>query len=151
MNLSYLFRAGVVATALLALVGCSTFERRSQERSATFNQLDDATKERLKRREIFVGDTFDMVYIALGAPDERRRSVTAAGDATTWIYNRYWQEYEGERMVGYQRRVVYNPRTKSCIVFYEPVRQAVYQERVEERLRVYFKDGQVTAIEQAAQ
>ncbi|HEX2099201.1 MAG TPA: hypothetical protein VHF69_00975 [Candidatus Synoicihabitans sp.] len=140
---------GLLAALVLLLSGCSTFERRSQERAATFNQLDDATRERLRQREIFVGDNFDMVYIALGAPDEKRERVTGDGSETTWIYNRYWQEYRGERTVGFQRYVVYNRKTKSYFVVYEPVRQSLYEERLEERLRVYFKNGQVTAIEQA--
>jgi hypothetical protein len=139
--------AGIAA--MLVLTGCNTFERRAQERANTFNQLDAVTQERLRQREIFVGDNFDMVYIALGAPDEKRDRISTTGTETIWTYNRYWQEYQGERFVGYQRFVVYNRRTNSYMIYYEPVRQTVYQERMEERLRVYFQDGQVTAIEQA--
>jgi hypothetical protein len=149
MTLSHLLRLVGAALLLLTVTGCNTFERRAQERAATFNQLDAPTRERLKQREIFVGDTFDMVYIALGAPDEKRERVTAEGSETTWIFNQYWQEYHGDRLVGYQRYVVYNPRTRSYIVYYEPVRRSIYSERVEERLRVFFRNGQVTAIEQA--
>ena len=142
----YLLTA-LVAAALLA--GCSTFDRRAQERSVVFNTLDEATRERLKEREIRVGDNFDMVYIALGAPDEKRETVTADGANTTWIFNAYWQEYRGERFVGYRRYAVYNELTKTYHVYYQPVHRSIYEERVEERLRVFFADGQVTAIEQA--
>lgn len=140
---------GALFLASLVLAGCSTFASRAEERAATFTQLDEATRERLRDREIFVGDNFDMVYIALGAPDEKRERITESGQETTWIYNRYWQEYHGTRTVGFQRYVVYNPRTKSYIVFHEPIRQSIYSDRIEERMRVYFDRGQVTAIEQA--
>lgn len=142
-------RLFAAALVLVVLAGCSTFETRTRERAATFNQLDAITQERLRQREIRVGDTFDMVYIALGAPDEKREKITDAGAETTWIYNRYWQEYRGEYTVGFRRFVIYNPKTKSYFVVHEPVREPVYENRVEERMRVYFKNGQVTAIEQA--
>ncbi len=148
MTFRFLFRFLLAGTALV-LAGCNTFERRSQERASTFNQLDQATRDRLKQREIFVGDNFDMVYIALGAPDEKRERATAEGTETTWIYNQYWQEYHGERTVGYQRFAVYNPRSRSYIIYYRPVREALYAERMEERLRIFFRNGQVSAIEQA--
>lgn len=141
--------ASLLLLAFLVLTGCSTFTSRAKEREATFSQLDEMTRERLRNREIFVGDNFDMVYIALGAPDEKRQKVTESGMETVWIYNRYWQEYHGSHVVGYERYVVYNPRTKSYFVFYRPVRENIYSDRVEERMRVYFQDGQVTAIEQA--
>ena len=143
------FRLLALAAVLLALVGCSTFETRARERANTFNQLDAITQARLRDREIRVGDTFDMVYIALGAPDEKRERVTNEGAETTWTYNRYWQEYRGDYTVGFRRFVVYNPRTRSYFVVHEPVRETVYENRVEERMRVYFRDGQVTVIEQA--
>jgi hypothetical protein len=149
MTIFPLLRWAGAAVLLVTLVGCNTFERRAQQRASTFNQLDAPTRERLKQREIFIGDNFDMVYIALGAPDEKRERITADGAETTWIFNRYWQEYYGDRTVGYQRYVVFNRHTRSYHVFYEPVRESVYADRVEEHLRVYFNNGQVTAIEQA--
>lgn len=138
-----------VALASLVLAGCSTFDSRSQEKAAVFNTLDDDTRDRLKERQIAVGDTFDMVYIALGAPDEKREKVTREGTATTWVYNAYWQEYRGETLVGYRRYSVYDREKKVYRVFYEPVRESVYTPRVEERLRVEFKDGRVTVVEEA--
>lgn len=143
----YLIVLLALGTALLA--GCSTFERRSEEKSDVFNMLDDATRQRLKERQLAVGDTFDMVYIALGAPDEKRDKVTQQGSATTWIYNAYWQEYQGEVLLGYRRYTVYDKEAKVYRVYVEPVRESVYRSRAEERLRVQFEDGRVTVIEEA--
>jgi hypothetical protein len=134
--------------AVLLVAGCSTFETRSKEKSYVFTSLDPATQERLKNRIIHVDDNEDMVYIALGVPDEKKESVTPAGRATTWIYNAYWQEYRGTALVGYRRFVYYDPATKSYRVYYEPVREAIYVPRVEERIRITFQNGKVTVVEQ---
>lgn len=130
------------------LVGCNTFDSRAKEKSATFSGLDETTRDRLKERNLRVGDTFDMVYIALGAPDEKREILRREGTETTWIYNAYWQEYRGTALVGYRRYTVYNQATKTFRVVYEPVREAIYTPRVEERLRISFADGLVSAIEE---
>ena len=61
----------LAAAAALLLAGCSTFESRSKEKAAVFNSLDTSTQERLKKGEIALGDTAEMVYLALGNPDER--------------------------------------------------------------------------------
>jgi len=136
----------LILAALMA--GCSTFERRAEEKSATFNQLDDSTRQRLKDRDIAVGDTQDMVYIALGVPDEKRDRLTLNESETTWIYNAYWQEYQGQVLVGYRRHVVFEPGSRRYRVYYTPVEQSLYAQREEERIRVTFIDGRVTSIEQ---
>ncbi|HEY0968980.1 MAG TPA: membrane lipoprotein lipid attachment site-containing protein [Opitutaceae bacterium] len=143
MRKSFLFL--VVAAAL---AGCSTFERRAEEKSATFNQLDEATRQRLKDRDITVGDTQDMVYIALGVPDEKRDRLSLDGSETTWVYNAYWQEYQGQALVGYRRHVVFDPGSRRYRVYYTPVSQSVYAEREEERIRVTFNNGTVSSVEQ---
>jgi hypothetical protein len=88
-----------------------------------------------------------MVYIALGEADEKHDQVSADGTAVVWVYNRYWQEYRGERVMGYRAISTTDQKTGTPTVFYEPIQQSVYQDREEERLRVTLKDGKVTVIE----
>lgn len=133
----------------LLLSACSTFDSRSREKSAVFATLDATTRARLEARQIHVGDTMDMVYIALGKPTEKKESITAAGASGTWIYTAYWQEYQGTRLVGYRRDAIYNPATKGYQVVYTPDYQPVYAARAEDRFRVTFQDGRVTVVEQA--
>jgi hypothetical protein len=147
MNRFLCYLAVIALGAVLA--GCNTFDSRSKEKAATFSTLDEATRERLKDRGLRVNDTFDMVYIALGAPDEKREVLRRSGTETTWVYNAYWQEYRGTVVVGYRRFTVYNEKTKTYHVIYQPVREALYAPRVEERLRISFEDGLVSAIEEA--
>jgi hypothetical protein len=137
-----------VGLLLGLLAGCSTFESRAKEKSTVFASLDEATRARLEAREIHLGDSSDMVYIALGNPSEIQKTTDAAGASATWIYNTYWQEYQGTRLVGQRRDVVYNPVTQTYRVIYTPDFQPVYVERSEERIRVTLESDRVTAIEQ---
>lgn len=146
MQLHSLLALGLAA---LLLGGCSTFERRAEEKAGVFAALDEATRERLRQRDLQPGDSLDMVYIALGAPDERRVRHSADGSETTWVYNAYWQEYQGQALVGYRRYVVRDAKTNRYRIHYEPVRESVFAPREEERIRVTFRGDRVTAIEQA--
>jgi len=127
--------------------GCSTFAGRVKEKTATFAALDAPTQARLKDGVVNLGDTADMAYIALGEPDEKRDQVSADGNAIVWVYHRHWQEYRGERVMGYHSVTAPDPKTGVPTVYYEPLAQSVYQDREEERLRVTFKDGKVAVIE----
>jgi len=133
----------------LFVSGCSTVDNRIKEKSAVFASLDPQAQARLKQGLIDIGYTMDMVYIALGKPDEVREKTSVKGQNTTWIFKNYWQEYQGSTVVGYHRYVYYDATAKAYRVYYEPVRTEIYRARSEERTRVTFVDGHVTAIEQA--
>jgi hypothetical protein len=136
------------AVALFLVAGCNTFEQRSQEKSSTFASLSPESKEKLKHGVIEIGNTSDMVYIALGAPDERHEKTTANGHETTWVYNTYHQEYEGNVHTGYHRRLVFDPAAKRYVVFYEPIITDIYSEHTEEYIRIKFVNDRVVEIEQ---
>ncbi|AKC81666.1 hypothetical protein IMCC26134_00730 [Verrucomicrobia bacterium IMCC26134] len=138
-----------LCTATLFLAGCNTYQKRAAEKSAVYNTLDADTRTRLEARSIQMGDTADMVYIALGTPDEKREIIDASGKATTWIYNNYWREYQGSRLVSYRRTVVYDEAVKSYRVVEQPDYQPVYESRSEERVRITFKNAVVTVIDQS--
>ena len=137
-----------LAIGCLLSAGCNTFERRAEKKAAVFQTLDTATQARLQAGQLLVGDTEDMVFIALGKPDEKRERTTPEARTTTWVYNRYWQEYRGEAIVG-SRRVEVRNKAGGVSYYYEPIRQPVYETREQERLRVTFAGGKVSVIEQA--
>ncbi len=149
MSFGMLFRAITVICALVSLTACSTFERRAKEKAAVFGALDTDTRARLEAKRIEIGDTPDMVYIALGAPDQKQELVAAGDKTTTWVYSAYWQEYQGTRLVGFRREVVFDPGSKSYHVYHEPDYQPVYAPRIEDRLRITFQNGRASVIEQA--
>lgn len=141
----------LAACACLALLAaCSSFESRAREKPDAFAAADAATRARLEAREVRLGDSADLVYIALGRPDEKTTRLDAAGKAEVWIYRAYWQEYQGTQMVGYRREVVHDTATGAYRVIHIPDYQPIYAERAEDRLRVVFQAGLVSAIEQQA-
>lgn len=130
------------------LTGCDTFKARSNEKSEVFDSLPTATQKRLERGKINVGDTQDMVYIALGHPDETREISTADGEQPVWVYKTYWQQYEGTAWVGWHRVIVPAANGRGYVVFHEPVTQDIYRTRVDEVIRVAFSRNMVSAVEQ---
>ncbi len=136
------------AAFVLLLAGCSTIDSRIREKQDLFNRLDPQTQSKLRQGIVEVGDTPDMVYIALGTPDERHQRITATGDEAVWVYRTYYEQYEGMAHVGYRRIVFFDPGTRTYRVYYEPVSAPVYSEQVEDNIRVTFVNGRVTTIEQ---
>ncbi len=141
----------LLASAALFLSGCQTVDTRIKEKQAAFDRLDPVAQARVKQGLIEVGYTTDMVYIALGQPSETKETTTANGKETTWIYLTRYDEYQGTQLVGHRRIVYFDPRVNAYRVYYEPSYANVYSEKVEDKTRVYFKDGKVTAIEQSKQ
>lgn len=144
-----LFRTLLLATSLGFLAGCQSVERRIQERPEAFYQLDRETQDKILQGIIDLGYTEDMVYLALGEPSEKRQRVTENGRTVTWIYNTYYDRYDGTQMVGYHRRVYYDPLLRSYRIHYRPAFADTYREEKEERIRIVFTDGKATVIEQA--
>ena len=130
------------------LTGCNTFERRAQKKADVFASLPPETKARLENKVIQIGDSPDMVYIAVGHPDEKKATATASGETLTWIYNRYWQEYRGEAYGGFIRRTATNPTTGVTTTYLEPISRPIYVDREQPVMRVTFVNGKVSVVEQ---
>jgi len=138
----------MIGLALVLLAGCSTINSRIKDNAAYFDSLPLESQERIRKGIVEVGDTADMVFIAMGAPSEKRSSRSAARDVETWIYKIHYQDWVGRAFLGYRRVVVYDEKTKRSYVYREPVYEDIYRERTEERIRIEFDRGVVTAIEQ---
>ncbi len=138
-----------LAAAFGFLAGCESVDSRIKEKPGVYAGLDAATQDKIKQGIIDLGYTEDMVYLALGAPTEKRETASAAGKTVTWIYSTYYTRYDGDRMIGYERRVYYDPFLKSYRLYYHPAFVETYRDVQDERIRVVFKDGKVTVIEQS--
>jgi hypothetical protein len=134
--------------ALVMLAGCSTINSRIKENAAVFDSLPADVQEKISQGIVEVGYTPDMVYIAMGNPHEKRNSRSADRNKATWIYNVYFQDWVGRVQLGYRRVVVYDEKTKRTYVYHEHVYEDVYRDPKEERIRIEFTDGIVSAIEQ---
>jgi len=138
----------MLAASLGFITGCQSVDSRIKEKPEVFAQIDKATQDKIKQGIIDLGYTQDMVYFALGAPDQKRESISAAGTSVTWIYNTYYQRYDGTQYVGYSRRVYYDTFLRTYRFYYHPAYVETYQNEKEERIRVVFKDGKAAVIEQ---
>lgn len=139
----------LAALTLVFAAGCQSVDDRIKQKPDLFAKLDLATQEKIKQGIIDIGFTFDMVYLALGEPNEKHETMTEAGKTETWVYNTYYQRYDGTAFVGYERRVYYDPVVKSYRSFSQPVYAETYRQDKEEQIRVVFKDGKASVIEQA--
>ena len=138
----------LVCFFLLLAAGCSTIQSRIEQRQDVFSTLSAEQQEKIRKGIVEIGYTPDMVYMAMGAPSEKRSKATRDGKRTTWIYNTYYEDWVGRTFAGYRRVVVYDQKTGRRYIIHEPVFENVYRSRKEERIRVEFTDGLVSAIEQ---
>lgn len=148
MKLSRTLLATAILGAIFSLTGCNTFESRAREKAEVYQSLPPDTQQRLQRGRISIGDSQDMVYIALGYPDEVREMTTQQGMQTLWIYRTYWQQYEGTAWVGWHRVIVPTRDGRGFLVYHEPVTTDVYRTHVDEVIRVAFDHGVVSSVEQ---
>ena len=144
-----LIRTFLLAASLGFITGCQTVESRIKEKPEAFAKADLATQEKITQGIIDLGYSEDLVYLALGAPDEKRETLTADGKTVTWIYNTYYDRYNGTGFAGYHRSVYYDPYLRAYRMYYRPVLADTYTQEKEERIRIVFRNGKATAIEQA--
>lgn len=144
-----LLRTFILASSLGFLAGCQTVESRIKEKPEVFASVDKATQDKIKQGIIELGFTEDLVYVALGQPDQKRETVNATGRTLTWIYNTYYDRYDGTGFAGYHRSVYYDPYLRAYRMYYRPVFADTYTQEKEERIRIVFENGKVTVIEQA--
>ena len=116
-----LLRTFILASSLGFLAGCQTVESRIKEKPEVFASVDKATQDKIKQGIIELGFTEDLVYVALGQPDQKRETVNATGRTLTWIYNTYYDRYDGTGFAGYHRSVYYDPYLRAYRMYYRPV------------------------------
>ncbi|WP_438481147.1 hypothetical protein [Oleiharenicola lentus] len=143
-----IFLSTLALVSAAFIIGCQSVDDRIKKNPAAFAQLDAATQDKVKQGVIDIGMNEDAVYLALGAPDQKRETANANGRTTTWIYNTYYDRYDGTRFAGYNRNLYYDPYLKTYRVYYQPVYADTYRTEKEERIRVIFKGGKVSTLEQ---
>jgi hypothetical protein len=130
--------------AALLLSACSTIDSRINEKSSVFYNLDADARSKIAHGDVSLGFTPDMVYMALGNPDVKRQRTTADGTAETWIYRTYYDHFDGGPYVGYHRWGGWNRGYYR--MYWEPV---YHRQASSDDIRVTFRGGKVTAIDQA--
>ena len=82
------------ATVVLALFvpGCATdgTTARIQEKSEVFATLNPWQQKTVRKGDVAVGFTGDMVYMAVGKPNSVQTKETEKGPAELWTYDRFF-------------------------------------------------------------
>lgn len=139
----------LMVTASLLLAGCATVEDRIRERPQAFYRLDPPTQAAIRAGRVELGFTEEMVWLALGDPDERRSLVTAEGPRAVWIYLGLYPVYEGPRLLGFHRHLIHDRHIGGGRYVYTPIYDDGYRYELRETLRVQLSGGRVTAIERS--
>lgn len=145
-----LIQLPLVLAAVLLLGACSTINTRINEKAPVFYSLDANTRAKIAQGDVDLGFTPDMVYIALGEPDVKRRIRTANGQAEQWIYRSYYDVYDGFGYVGYHRWFEpYGRYGHYYRVYWEPMPMYDSYGVPQDDIRVTFTNGKVVMIDQA--
>ena len=131
--------------AALVLSACSTINTRINEKGSVYYSLDPATQQKISHGDVALGFTPDMVYMALGRPDEKRQRTSADGVTETWLYG---TTYYDSAFVGYRRWGGWGPRG-FYRMYWEPVYAPVRISPPEADIRVTFREGKVVSIDQS--
>jgi len=135
--------AALVSTFVLS--SCATPDARIKRHQELFDTLPEEVQERLREGRVVIGDTSDMVFIALGKPDREYTRRTTDGELTVWSYTDHYSQTKRQLVDGQFR--VRDSRTG----FVHSVRDSVWVDvptyHEYDRLRVELDADRVVAIE----
>lgn len=86
----YLLR-GIGLILLLMTVACSTQSHRARQYSGFFDSYSEEEQQRLLAGRVALGDTREMVYIALGSPLRQVRLGEIEDARERWEYLVWWE------------------------------------------------------------
>ncbi len=134
-----------LAIPILALLtGCASPEARIKKNPELFNSFPPDVQERVRKGDIDIGYTKDMVTIALGEPNRVYSRQTESGLVEVWSYTDFYTKSD-------RQRVDVRSRVRDSSGSYRTVSDWVWvdvDQRTEfEHLRVELRDEKVIAIE----
>ena len=142
------FRSACFAGSLaLLLAGCATPEKRIQQNQEVFDTFPVAAQARIRGGQIDLGFTPDMVRIALGEPHRQTLRRSADGEVKIWSYFDSTRRYDRQR-VDIDGLSISGPGGLRSIGGSAWIN--VEQNREFIRIRVEFRNGVATAIEEPA-
>ncbi len=136
-------RSAFVSLFLLLLAGCVTTPAQRIERNQSlFASWPPSVQDAVRAGKISIGFTPDQVQMSLGNPDRTFIQTTAQGASEIWIYNSHRPMISvGVGVVGGGGSTRVGGATQ--VTSGEPYPT--------ERLRVIFRDGLVSAVEERTQ
>jgi hypothetical protein len=134
-----LLRSALCLASAVLLAACSTTpEQRIAKNTALFDTFPPQVRQKIRAGKVEIGYTPDMVRLALGEPTRVFSRQTDAGAAELWVYHDNGPRFSfgvGVGSVG--RHSATSVGVGTSTGGYDP----------EEKMRVEFRDGRVTAVE----
>ena len=127
----------VAAAVLAALAACASPASRIKDKKDLFATYPPETQELIKKGEVAVGFTREMVELALGRPDRRYTGTSEAGTNETWAWGSNGGSGVGLSIgAGSVGPTIFGG---GVVIGGSPP--------PEDRMRVVFRDGKVSSIE----
>ena len=124
--------------SFLLLAACSTPESRIAGSQAAFAQFPAEVQQKIRAGQVDVGFTPEMVLLALGEPARRFTRKTESGEVEVWGYHDNAPQFSfGIGIGGGGRRSGVGGGMAVSTGGYDP----------EEKVRVEFREGRVTAVD----
>ena len=125
--------------AILLLVACaSTPASRIADQREVFAHYPSAVQQKIRAGQIEVGFTAEMVRLAVGEPSRKFTRQSESGDSEVWIYHDDGPRFSFGFGVGtYGRHSATSVGVATSTGGYDP----------DEKMRVAFRDNQVTEID----
>jgi hypothetical protein len=117
---------------------------RIKEKAAVFKALTDEQKRNVAEGVFEIGDSADMVYMAIGAPLRVKSKVIPEGTIEMWTYVNYFSLPSASRLsLNTARNSEYKPRPGESG---NPAQALAVPETAANTLYVFFLNGRVTQI-----
>jgi hypothetical protein len=127
----------LASTALLAACS-STPEQRIAKNSAAFDTYPPQIRQKIRAGQVDLGFTPEMVRLALGEPTRQFHRQTETGVVELWVYHDNGPRFSfGVGFGSYGRHSASSVGVSTSTGGYDP----------EEKMRVEFRDGRVTAVD----
>jgi uncharacterized protein YceK len=124
--------------AALAVAGCSTVDSRIASNQPQFDSWPPAVQQKVRAKQVDIGFTTAQVLVALGEPDRAYARTTAQGTAEVWAYRDHGPTFSFGLGIGSAGR---------SSAYGAGLGVTTGGDRSDDKLRVIFEDGKVTAIE----
>lgn len=143
-------RLAITLTSLFLLAlgaACSTTGARIRANPGLFESLDAETQRAIKRGEVRLGYTAEMVRMALGKPSQVTGGMRGTDEDETWIYRHDHRDPNDYVLAGHRRRVVFDPVRRGNVIITEPVDERTHRHLIAHAVHIGFRDGRVIAIQ----
>jgi len=128
----------ILTLAALAVAGCSTVDSRIARNQPEFDSWPPALQQKVRAGQVDLGFTPAQVFMALGEPDRKYTRTIAQGTTEVWAYRDDQPTFSFGLGFGSAGR---------SSAYGAGVGVTTGGDRDDDKLRVIFSDGKVTALE----